>query len=249
MGIENSGGNSSYQINAAVVEEMVLQTSGISAEVNADGPVMNIVPKEGGNTFKTILSGTYSGKGMESTNLTQDLQDRGLKTANKTIKIFDEAASVGGPIMQNRLWFFGAGRTWGMARQFAGVYWNQTQNQLLSPPGADLEVVKLTPWVDRPLDTHSGRWEWYDTYLGRLTWQATSKHKFNLLNDNQTACNCGSTVASSLQEVGGGYRFEPNRFLQGTYNPPITAKRLPAARLCARLSPGKTSRHPGGPTR
>src|SRR5262249_55212045 len=44
MGIENSAGNSSYQINAAVVDEMVLQTSGISAEVNADGPVMNIVP-------------------------------------------------------------------------------------------------------------------------------------------------------------------------------------------------------------
>ena len=222
MGIENSAGNSSYQINAAVVEEMVLQTSGISAEVNADGPVMNIVPKEGGNTFKAILSGNYSGKGMESTNLTQKLKDRGLQTANKTIKIFDEAASVGGPIMQNKLWFFAAGRTWGMARQFAGVYWNQTQNVVLSPPGADLEVVKLTPWVDRPLDVHSGRWEWYDTYLGRLTWQAGSKHKFNILNDNQKACNCGSTVATTLQEVGGGYRFEPNRFIQGTYNSPIT---------------------------
>src|SRR5713226_5829122 len=74
MGIENSAGNSSYQINAAVVEEMVLQTSGISAEVNADGPVMNVVPKEGGNTFRTILSGTYSGKGMESGNLTDELR-------------------------------------------------------------------------------------------------------------------------------------------------------------------------------
>ena len=62
MGIENSAGNSSYQINAAVVEEMVLQTSGISAEANADGPVMNIVPKEGGNTFKTILQRLYSGQ-------------------------------------------------------------------------------------------------------------------------------------------------------------------------------------------
>src|SRR4029077_925783 len=107
-----------------------------SAEVNADGPVMNIVPKEGGNTFKTILSGNYSGKGMESTNLTQDLKDRGLKTANKTIKLFDEAASVGGPIMQNKLWFFGAGRTWGMARQFAGVYLKQTQKRLPRPPRA-----------------------------------------------------------------------------------------------------------------
>src|SRR5688572_8893182 len=36
MGVENSSGNSSYQLNAATVEEMVLQTSGISAEVNAE---------------------------------------------------------------------------------------------------------------------------------------------------------------------------------------------------------------------
>jgi hypothetical protein len=236
MGIENSAGNSSYQINAAVVEEMVLQTSGISAEVNADGPVMNIVPKEGGNTFRSILSGKYSGQGMESTNLTDALRARGLQTANKTIKIFDEAASLGGPIKRDHLWFFGAGRTWGMARQFAGVYWNQTQNVLLSPPGADLEVVKLTPWVDRPLDTHSGRWEWYDTYLGRLTWQATPRNKFNILSDNQTACNCGSTVASTLQEVGGGYRFEPNRFIQGTYNSPITSRLLLEAGLGASIS-------------
>ena len=45
MGIENSAGNSSYQLNAAVVEEMVLNTSGMSAETNSDGPVMNVMPE------------------------------------------------------------------------------------------------------------------------------------------------------------------------------------------------------------
>jgi hypothetical protein len=245
MGIENSAGNSSYQINAAVVEEMVLQTSGISAEVNADGPVMNVVPKEGGNTFRTILNGNYSGKGMESANLTDALRNRGLQTANKTIKIFDEAVSVGGPIKRDRLWFFGAFRTWGQARQFAGVYWNKTQRELLSPAGADLDVVKLTPWVDRPLDVHSGRWEWYDTGLWRATWQATPKHKFNFINDNQHACNCGSTVSSTLQEVGGGYRFEPNRFMQGTYNAPLTSRLLLEAGMGASISQWNAFWQPG----
>jgi hypothetical protein len=236
MGVENSSGNSSYQINAATVEEMVLQTGGISAEVNADGPVMNIVPKEGSNTFRTILNGLYSNNRMESDNLTDALRARGLKTGNHTVKIFDESVSLGGPIKQNKLWFFVAFRTWGMARQFAGVYWNQTQNQLLSPPGAPLEVVKLTPWVDRPLDGLSSRWEWYDSPAGRATWQATPKNKFNFFMDHQIACNCGGTSSASLQESSNGYRFEPNRFMQATWNAPVTSRLLLEVGIGASIS-------------
>ena len=75
MGVENSSGNSSYQINAAAVDEMVLQTSGIGADTKADGSVVNVIPKEGGNTFSGILSGFYANDSMESDNLSQELQD------------------------------------------------------------------------------------------------------------------------------------------------------------------------------
>ena len=245
MGIENSAGNSSYQVNAAIVEEMVLQTSGISAEVNADGPVMNVVPREGGNTFRTILQGAYSNDKMESTNLTDALRARGLQTANKTLKLFDESVSLGGPIKKDKLWFFAAFRTWGLARQFAGVYWNKTQNELLTPPGAEREVVRLTPWVDRPLDVKSGRWEWYDSYIGRATWQVASKHKLSFMIDNQRACNCGSVSAAVLQEVGGGYRFEPNRFMQATYSSPLTSKLLLEAGVGASISQWNAFWQPG----
>ncbi len=245
MGIENSAGNSSYQVNAAVVEEMVLQTSGISAEVNADGPVMNVVPKEGGNTYKGIANGLFTNQHLESENLTDKLRARGLQNSNKTVKIFDEAVSLGGPIKKDKLWFFGAIRTWGMARQFAGVYWNKTQNELLTPPGAEREVVRLTPWVDRPLDRLSSRWEWYDTYLGRLTWQAAPRHKFNFISDNQTACNCGAVSSATLQEAGGGYRFEPNRFMQGTYSSPLTSRLLLEAGVGASISQWNAFWQPG----
>jgi Carboxypeptidase regulatory-like domain len=226
MGIENSAGNSSYQVNAAVVEEMVLNTSGMSAEVNADGPVMNVVPKEGGNTFKFIGSGLYTNDKLEAGNLDDELRARGLTQPNRTNKIFDNAASLGGPILQNKMWFFGAARTWGMARQFAGLYWNRGQRTLLSPPGANLEVVKYDPWVDRPFDSISGRWEWYDSYLGRVTYQPNPKNKFNFLIDHQHACNCGGATSNVLNEATGGYRFEPNIFMQLTYNSPITSKLL-----------------------
>ena len=113
-----------------------------------------------------------------------------------------------------------------MARQFAGLYWNKGQNTLLSPPGADLEVVKYDPWIDRPFDVHSGRWEWYDSFLGRVTWQPTPRNKINFLIDHQVACNCGGGASSILNEAGSGYRFEPNKFMQLTYNSPITSKLL-----------------------
>ena len=229
MGMENSGGNSSYQLNAATVEEMVLQTSGISASERGR-PVMNVVPKEGSNTFRTTLTGALSTDSLESSNLTDELRARGLKTSNTTLKIFDESVSVGGPIKQDKLWFFGSFRTWGMARQYAGLYWNRAQQGLqqvlLMPPGAEREVVKVDPWVDRPLDVKSGRWEWYDSVAGRLTWQASAKHKFNFFMDRQHACNCGGTSASSLQEVNNGYRFEPNDFQQLTWNAPVTSRLL-----------------------
>ena len=246
MGVENSSGNSSYQINAATVEEMVLQTSGISAEVNADGPVMNIVPKQGGNTFQTIINGLYSNHSMESDNLTDELRSRGLNNANKRVKIFDAAASLGGPIKKDKIWFFGAYRTWGMAKQFAGVYWNKTQDQSLTPPGAPLRVVPYTPWLDRPLDVHSARWESYDSQSGRVTWQAATKHKLDFYIDHQIGCNCGSIgAANTVETYVGSYKFEPNRFIQVNYNSPLTSHLLLEAGYGASISQWNQTWGPG----
>ena len=76
--VENSDGNSSYQINAAAVSEMAAQTSGLSAEVNADGPVMNMIPKEGGNSFNIIAAGLFSNYNLEGSNLNDELRSRGF---------------------------------------------------------------------------------------------------------------------------------------------------------------------------
>ena len=246
MGMENSSGNNSYQLNAASVEEMVMSTSGISADTNADGIVVNIVPKEGGNTFRTTLSGLYSNSSMEATNLSQELKDRGLQTANKTIKLFDASLSVGGPIKKDHLWFFVAPRTWGVARTQAGTYWNQTQNEYLTPPGAEYKVVKWTPWVDRPEDRMSGRLEWYDSVLSRVTWQATPKNKFNVTYDEQRACNCGSVSAGQSHEYYlSSYRFEPNRLFQATWSSPVTSRLLIEAGTAATISQWNMFYQPG----
>ena len=147
---------------------MVLQTSGISAETNADGPALNVIPKEGGNDFTVDLAGFFANDSMEGNNLTPELQDRGVREANKTLKLWDESLSIGGPIMRDKVWFFVAGRSWGFSRKISGVYWNQStfpgapptgQPTFLTPPGAERKVVNFVPYVDREDDRYSGRLE------------------------------------------------------------------------------------------
>jgi hypothetical protein len=241
MGMENSSGNSSYQLNAASVEEMVMSTSGISADTNADGLVVNVVPKEGSNTFRVTLAGLYSDSRLESTNLDDDLRARGLQTPNKTIKLFDESASIGGPIKRDKVWFFVAPRSWGLSRKQAGTYWNKTQDVFLTPPGEQRKVVLWTPWVDRPDDRLSGRLEWYDSVLTRITYQATQRNKINFTYDEQRACNCGSVSAAASHEAyGSQYRFAPNRLLQATWNSPLTSRLLLEAGGAATISQWNT---------
>src|SRR5262249_40089299 len=78
MGMSNTSGNSSFQLTASSVEEMVMSTSGISADTNADGVVVNIIPKDGSNTFKAILAGLYSNDKLEGDNINDALKQRGI---------------------------------------------------------------------------------------------------------------------------------------------------------------------------
>ena len=244
MGIENSSGNSSYQINSLSVQEFVAQTSGIGADTNADGAVINTIPKEGSNSFNGILTGFFTNQNFESNNLTPELNAQGAQEPNRTIKMFDQGISVGGPIVRDRLWYFGAVRSWGFSRKVAGTSWNQStapgapstgQPRLLSapqPPRTDpstqalREVVNFVPWLDRPDDRYSGRLEWYESTLGRVTWQVSQNNKINFTYDEQDACNCGTTSANRAQEARPGYRFDPNRLIQGTWTSTLTSRVL-----------------------
>src|SRR5262245_11010897 len=47
MGIQHALGNQGYNANAETTQELVLSTTGITADSNADGAVVNMIPKEG----------------------------------------------------------------------------------------------------------------------------------------------------------------------------------------------------------
>lgn len=225
MGIMNwqgNGGNEGYIIHTAAVEELVVQTSGASAESKAAGALVNLIPREGGNQMRGSLFGLWTGKALSSSNLNVELRERGLTTDSKILEIYDATATLGGAILQDKLWFYTSHREWGNRHQMAGIFWNATQG-----------TPFWTPDPNRPAD----RYQWYESHLGRLTWQGSPRNKFNAFVDYQNTCQCRSSGAiGSAPEVGTAFHFRPNALVQGSWTSPRTNRLLLEAGVSEALS-------------
>jgi carboxypeptidase family protein len=104
--LPGDGGNSGYTANPAEVQEFNFQLSGHMPETPNGGVRINLVPKEGGNRYSGFLFANFSNSALQSDNLTDDLIARGLTSVNKINKLWDVNPAIGGPIKQDRLWFF-----------------------------------------------------------------------------------------------------------------------------------------------
>jgi Carboxypeptidase regulatory-like domain len=213
MGIQHSQGNQGYNQNQETVQETVLSTSGISADNGSDGVQINLVPKEGGNSFRGGATGLYSGKSLQSDNTNAELTARGLTVANVRY-VFDSGFTLGGPIKKDRLWFFHSFREWGNERGAASKFFNKTQG-----------TPFYTPDFDRPAYGH----EWYESKATRVTWKASERSKFNFFADPQRDCHCPANVASgsvNAPESFFSYNLHPAGLYQATWNAPVTSRLL-----------------------
>jgi len=193
--------------NAQAVEEMQMETGGLSAEGSSTGMTMNLVPKEGSNAFKFAVSSIYSNEHTQSSNLTDALRARGLTTSSqKVINVYELSITVGGPIRRDKLWFFAAWRKWGSKRQVAGLFWNKTQGTMF-----------FTPDLSRPAQPY----EFSRSHLLRLTWQASPRNKVNVFTDigsNRGDATQRTTIANAAIEAVTGRRVWPTGIVQATWN-------------------------------
>jgi hypothetical protein len=89
------------------IEQTSVLTSGISAEYGRfSGGVINMITKSGGNTFSGSFRSNFSNDAW--TVETPREKDAGTNRTDKLNQNYE--ATFGGPIMRDRLWFFGAGR-------------------------------------------------------------------------------------------------------------------------------------------
>jgi hypothetical protein len=90
--------NTPYVRNMGSTQEVTIDFSGVSAEAAEGGVRVNIIPKEGGNSFKGSVFGSFANESMASSNYTDDLKARGFTTPNALRKVADFNPAFGGPI-------------------------------------------------------------------------------------------------------------------------------------------------------
>ena len=82
----------------ASLQEVTLDYSANTAEVPTGGVRINIIPREGGNTFNGTFFSSIATGAMQANNLTDELKSQGLRTPDAVRKLWDVNPGFGGPL-------------------------------------------------------------------------------------------------------------------------------------------------------
>ena len=67
---------------------------------------LNIIPRDGGNTFSGSAFANGASRWMQGSNYTQSLKDQGLRTPADLNNLYDVDGQGGGRIVRDKLWFY-----------------------------------------------------------------------------------------------------------------------------------------------
>jgi hypothetical protein len=227
-------GNSVAQFgyDIANADELQVLVSGGLGEAETGGPLVNLVPKSGGNTFSgsAFYSGTSSK--FQADNIDDSLRAAGINQSSTIRSNWDGSGSLGGPIRRDRLWFFGSVRTFGLSQVVEGGMANRyagdpTQWLFAQDPG--VEVRKPESKTDLSI---------------RLTGQLTQRNRVSFSHQYQDRC-AGSTMttdgsgcrvrtsswigmgtSTGAPEATAGYSPDPSTLTQATWTSTLSNRFL-----------------------
>jgi hypothetical protein len=122
-GIEGDGAIQNY-FNQGMFEEMSYSTSALGAEVASSGVRLNMIPKDGSNDLRASVFLSQTPGSWQSNNFTDEIRATGLRAPNRVERIFDQNFGLGGPVLQNRWWFYGTFRRWGVDQTVTDSFYN-----------------------------------------------------------------------------------------------------------------------------
>jgi hypothetical protein len=208
--------------NLATYQEVVVDTSGISAEQKEGGMRMTLTPREGGNTFRGFFLGAFASDAMQGNNFTEELRQLGLGTPDSLKKIWDINPAYGGPLKRDKVWFFTTIRYNG-AMSYVPIFYNKNAGNpnawTYEPDTARGPAVRKNVWRDG---------------AARITWQATPKHKLAFSYDQMASCECPRTLTAEISPEASlnDYAFlDPKRMIFADWTAPLTNRLLLEAAL------------------
>ncbi|HET9702392.1 MAG TPA: TonB-dependent receptor [Vicinamibacterales bacterium] len=174
-GLMGDGAVQAYH-NESMTQEAVYQTAGGNAETLTGGVNMNLIPKDGGNMFRGGFKGFKSPESWQGDNFTQDLKDMGVTGVDKISNFYEFNIEQGGPIIKNKLWFFGAFRKARYDRPIA--------NTFAIPPGTP-NISQAFAACQRNADScdQGVSDEKMDNPVVRMTWQMSERNKLAFYMD------------------------------------------------------------------
>jgi hypothetical protein len=212
-------GGTNYLTDTRNAQEVTFTTSGSLGEVESGGPVMNIIPRSGGNTFAGNAFLSWANDAFQGSNLNDELRAQGLRVANPLIKSYDVSGGVGGPLKQDRMWFFTTARAQGHSVYITNMYYNKNAGD-------------PTKWLYEPDFTRQAfNDKTWQNASGRITAQVTPRNKINVFWDEQKVCasceNGGNYANATTSPEANGYGdLHPMRFQQATWTSPVSNKLL-----------------------
>ena len=154
--LEGQGQFSGIYFNDGMAQEISYDTGAQSAEVAQGGLRVNIIPREGGNTFKGIFF-LQGANGPLASDNRSDAVKAFIPQPLGLAYTYELNPSFGGPIKRDKLWFY---FTYKLS-----------------------STKSYTTLPDRSQGTQEN-WPNY-SYVTRLTWQATSRDKVRVYVDKQ----------------------------------------------------------------
>ncbi len=99
--ISNGVSQSGYN-NFAMVQDVTYQTSAMGPDSAGGGVRINMIPRDGGNRFAGDFFVGGSFDGWQKDNLTPELRDAGLRSADALKHLIEVTPAVGGPILRDK---------------------------------------------------------------------------------------------------------------------------------------------------
>ena len=207
------GGNQPLRFNEAYVQEMSVRTGAASAEQEVGGIVANIIPKEGGNAWSGSFYAGLTDARLQGDNLTQRLKDQGLQDVSRIVRNHDISFGLGGPVIQNRVWFFTSGRSANSRQTVAGLYLDTDPNDWVYTPDFSKPAIDEVRYPDAN---------------ARLTWQMNQRNKIGIFMQRSGYGQVGrglsgQNIAPAASRIA---NYIPNLFGQVIWKSTMTSRLL-----------------------